>query len=176
MAGKGKVAVTAFKLGVKYGPQIWVATQALREPAKEAVSKAMSSEKARRAAMAHAKSLADGSILKVYKGDASHWVVFSADEPVTVYPADRHAARHAARRADLTKRIRPDDRVGPDRPRQGRRHRGAAPRQARHHQLTAVEWPLDGTCCTTPRPLDAPTLPQSATRMPSSVARARRGR
>ena len=113
MAGKGKVAVTAFKLGVKYGPQIWVATQALREPTKEAVSKAVSSEKARRTAMAHAKSLADGSILKVYKGDASHWVVFSADEPVTVYPPTDMPLGTLLDRADLTKRIRPDDRVGP---------------------------------------------------------------
>ena len=113
MAGKGKVAVTAFKLGVKYGPQIWVATQALREPAKEAVGKAMSSERARRTAMAHAKSLADGSILKVYKGDASHWVVFSADDPVTVYPPTDMPLSTLLDRADLAKRIRPDEKVKP---------------------------------------------------------------
>jgi hypothetical protein len=115
MAGKGKVAVTvtALKLGVKYGPQIWVATQALREPAKEAVGKAMSSERARRSAMAHAKSLAEGSILKVYKGDASHWVVFSADDPITVYPPTDLPLGLLLERADLTKRIRPDEKVKP---------------------------------------------------------------
>ncbi len=111
MAGKGKVAITTFKLGVKYGPQIWVATQALREPVKEAVGKAMSSERARRTAMAHATSLADGSILKVYKGDQSHWVVFAADEPVAVYPTTDMPLAILVERADLTKRIRPDEKV-----------------------------------------------------------------
>jgi hypothetical protein len=111
MAGKGKVAVTAVKLGVKYGPQIWVATQALREPAKEAVNKAVASERARRQAMAHAKSLTAGSILKVYMGDRALWVVFSADEPVRVYPATDMPPRTLIERADLTKRIRPDDRL-----------------------------------------------------------------
>ena len=86
MAGKGKLVTQGVKLGIKYGPQIWVATQALREPAKEAANKAISSERARRQAMAHARSLADGSILKVYKGDAAHWVVFSGDEAVGVHP------------------------------------------------------------------------------------------
>ena len=111
MAGKGKVAVTAVKLGVKYGPQIWLATQALREPAKEAVNKAVASERARRQAMAHAKSLADGSILKVYKGDQAMWVVFSGDETVTVYPPIDIPLSTLVERADLTKRIRPEDKL-----------------------------------------------------------------
>jgi len=111
MAGKGKVALTAVKLGVKYGPQIWVATQALHGPAKEAVNKAVASERARRQAMAHAKSLADGSILKVYKGDQAMWVVFSGDETVTVYPPTDMPLSVLTERADLTKRIRPEDKL-----------------------------------------------------------------
>ena len=39
----------------------------------------MASEKARKSAFDHAKSLADGSILKVYEGDQSLWLVFSGD-------------------------------------------------------------------------------------------------
>ena len=115
MAGKGKVAiaVTAVRLGVKYGPQVWVATQAVREPVREAMGKAMASEKARRSALAHAKSLADGSILKTYKGDASHWVVFSADEPVSVYPPTDMPLSTLLQQADLTKRIRADEKVKP---------------------------------------------------------------
>lgn len=88
-----------------------MATQALREPAKEAANKAISSERARRQAMAHAKSLADGSILKVYKGDAAHWVVFSGDEAVGVHPETDMLLPALVERADLTKRIRPDDKV-----------------------------------------------------------------
>ncbi|MGW5240802.1 hypothetical protein ACWEOW_17870 [Monashia sp. NPDC004114] len=111
MAGKGKAAVTVVKLGVKYGPQIWIATQALHGPAKEAVNKAVSSERARRQAMAHATSLADGSILKVYKGDQALWVVFSGDETVTVYPPTDMPLSVLIERADLTKRIRPEDKL-----------------------------------------------------------------
>jgi hypothetical protein len=111
MAGKGKLVTQTVKLGIKYGPQIWVATQALREPAKEAANKAISSERARRQAMAHAKSLADGSILKVYKGDVAHWVVFSGDEAVGVHPQTDLPPSALVERADLTKRIRPDDKV-----------------------------------------------------------------
>ena len=111
MAGKGKLVTQTVKLGIKYGPQIWVASQALREPAKEAVNKAISSERARRQARGHATSLADGSILKVYKGDAAHWVVFSGDDAVGVHPETDMALATLVGRADLTKRIRPQDRV-----------------------------------------------------------------
>ena len=111
MAGKGKLVTQTVKLGIKYGPQIWVATQALRDPAKEAANKAISSERARRQAMAHAKSLADGSILKVYRGDVAHWVVFSGDEAVGVHPQTDLPPSALVERADLTKRIRPDDKV-----------------------------------------------------------------
>ena len=113
MAGKGKLAVTAIKMGVKYGPQVWVATQALRDPAKEAIGKAMSSEKARRTAMAHATSLADGSILKVYQGDRSHWVVMTGDDAVAVYPPTDLPLEVLTDKADRTKRIRPHDKVKP---------------------------------------------------------------
>ena len=111
MAGQGKLVTQTVKLGIKYGPQIWVATQALREPAKEAANKAISSERARRQAMAHAKSLADGSILKVYRGDTAHWVDFSADEAVAVHPETDLPLPALVERADLTKRVRPDDKV-----------------------------------------------------------------
>jgi hypothetical protein len=111
MAGKGKLVTQGVKLGIKYGPQIWVATRALRDPAKEAANKAISSERARRQAMAHAKSLADGSILKVYRGDVAHWVVFSGDEAVGVHPQTDIPPSALVERADLTKRIRPDDKV-----------------------------------------------------------------
>ncbi len=113
MAGKTKVITTAIKLGTRYGPQIWVASKALREPAKEAATKVVASEKARRAATAHAKTLSDGSILKVYKGDQSHWVVFSGDTAVTVHPVTDVPLSDLISGADLTKRIRPSDKVSP---------------------------------------------------------------
>ena len=112
MAGKAKVITTAVKLGTKYGPQIWVASKALREPAKEAAQKIMASEKARKSALSHAKTLPGGSILKVYVGDAAHWVVFTGDT-VTVYPPANAQLATLLTGADLTKRIRPTDKVTP---------------------------------------------------------------
>jgi len=111
LAGKTTLVTQTVRLGIKYGPQIWVATRALREPAKEAANKAISSERARRQAMAHARSLGDGSILKVYKGDAAHWVVYSGDEAVAVHPETDMLLSTLLERADLTKRVRPDDKV-----------------------------------------------------------------
>ncbi|HET7398775.1 MAG TPA: hypothetical protein VFJ94_09675 [Intrasporangium sp.] len=107
MAGRAKAIGTVIKLGTKYGPQVWVATKALREPAKEAARKVMASERARKQAHDHASSLSDGSILKVYSGDQSLWLVFSGDTAVTVYPAIDVPLSTLLRGADLTKRIRP---------------------------------------------------------------------
>jgi hypothetical protein len=111
MAGKRKALGRAVVLGAKYGPQLWVAGQALREPAKEAAQKIIASEKARRSAHAHARTLSEGSILKVYRGDRAHWIVFTGDTAVTVHPDTDVPLAELIRGADLTKRIRPDDKV-----------------------------------------------------------------
>lgn len=107
MAGTARAIGKVIKLGTKYGPQVWVATKALREPAKEAAHKVMTSERARKQAHDHAASLADGTILKVYSADQSLWLVFSGDTAVTVYPASDVPLTSLLRGADLTKRIRP---------------------------------------------------------------------
>lgn len=107
MAGTARAIGRLIKLGTKYGPQVWVASKALREPAKEAAQKVMTSERARKQAHDHAASLADGSIVKVYSGDRSLWVVFSGDTAVTVYPTSDQPLPSLLQGADLTKRIRP---------------------------------------------------------------------
>ena len=111
MAGKGKAVATAVRLGAKYGPQVWVASKALREPAKEAAHKIIASERARKGAYDHAKSLSDGSILKVYEGDRALWIVFSGDTAITVHPVTPTPLPRLLEGADLTKRIRPTDKV-----------------------------------------------------------------
>lgn len=111
MAGKGKAVATAVRLGAKYGPQVWVASKALREPAKEAAQKIIASERARKGAYDHAKSLSDGSILKVYEGDRALWIVFSGDTAITVHPVTPTPLPRLLEGADLTKRIRPTDKV-----------------------------------------------------------------
>ena len=113
MAGRARTVGVAVRLATRYGPQLWVAAQALREPAKEATRKVVASEQARRSALGQAKAYADGSILKVYRGDATHWVVFAGDAPVTVHPAADVPLSRLLRSADLTKRIRTDERLTP---------------------------------------------------------------
>lgn len=111
MARKGRLVKSAVVLGAKYGPQVWVASKALREPAKEAAQKVIASEQARRAAFAHARTLSDGSILKVYRGDRAYWVVFTGDTAVTVHPMTDVALTDLIRGADLTKRVHTDERL-----------------------------------------------------------------
>lgn len=111
MAAKGKLVKSAVVLGAKYGPQIWVAAKVLREPAKEAAQKIIASEQARRAALAHARTLSEGSILKVYRGDRAHWVVFTGDTAVTSHPVTDVPLADLIRGADLTKRVHTDERV-----------------------------------------------------------------
>lgn len=111
MAGKGRLVVSAVKLGAKYGPQVWVASKALREPAREAATKMLASEKARRAAFEHATSLNDGTVLKVPRAGETLWVVFSGDTAVTVHPASDVPLPELLDGVDLTKRVRPGAKV-----------------------------------------------------------------
>lgn len=113
MAGRRRLVKGAVVLGAKYGPQLWVAGKALREPAKEAAQKVIASEQARRAAHAHARTVSDGSILKVYRGDRAYWVVFTGDTAVTVHPMTDVPLTDLIRGADLTKRVRTDERLSP---------------------------------------------------------------
>lgn len=113
MAGKTKLVGTVVRLGVKYGPPVWVASRALREPAKEAAHKILASERARKSALAHARTISDGSILKVYRGDQSLWIVFTGDTAITVHPPADVELSALLRGADLTRRIRPDNPLPP---------------------------------------------------------------
>ncbi|MEO6999164.1 MAG: hypothetical protein ABI112_13870, partial [Terracoccus sp.] len=62
-------------------------------------------------AFEHAKALSDGSVLKVPQTGETLWVVFSGDTAVTVYPASNVPLSALIDRADLTRRLRPDDKV-----------------------------------------------------------------
>ena len=56
-----KVLGFAVKYGVKYGPHMLVAAQALREPATAYAQKRIADSRDRRAALAEAATLTDGS-------------------------------------------------------------------------------------------------------------------
>ena len=93
MAGKGKLVVVAFKMGAKYGPQIWVASKALREPAKEAAAKLLTSEKARRSAFDRAdltRRLRPDDKVKVTERakDAADAALRRGDKPINPGPTN----------------------------------------------------------------------------------------
>lgn len=111
MAVKSKMVTNTVKIGVKYGPQIWLATKPFHGAIKDAMRRATASEKARHAAYAHAKSLSGGSILKVYEGEQSVWVVFSGDTAVSTYPVTTTPLTRLLLGVDLDKRIRPEERL-----------------------------------------------------------------
>lgn len=105
----GNMARYAIKYGVKYGPHVIVAAKALKEPATAYAQKKLSAAQAKRAALAQAATLQDGTVLKVFYQDSEVWVVFSGDTPITAHPDPAVPMPTLLQRADLTRRMRPED-------------------------------------------------------------------
>ncbi len=127
MAGTAGMIGKGLKYAVKYGPQIAVAVKVAKEPAQEAAKKAWAAQHARNAAFAHAKTLADGSVLKVYYEGSPVWVVFSGDDVITWTPQLNGASVETLLdHADLQRRVRPADR-----PKAADRIKKLAPRRRR---------------------------------------------
>jgi hypothetical protein len=97
----------AAKKALKYGPhaqQIW---KHVGKPAQATARKQWAVWAARRTAVQHADTLADGSVLGVMHDGERYWVVFSADEHVAVYPPTKTPISELVARADLGKRFTP---------------------------------------------------------------------
>ena len=111
MAGTPGMIGKGLKYAVKYGPQIAVVVKVAKEPAQDAARKAWAAQHARSSAFAQAKTLADGSVLKVFYEGAPVWVVFSGDDVITWVPRPAGATVAALLdHADLQQRVRPADR------------------------------------------------------------------
>ncbi|HVM20284.1 MAG TPA: hypothetical protein VM307_10020 [Egibacteraceae bacterium] len=83
----------------------------------------------RQLAVVHADSVVDGSLKKLVLSAQPHWVVWSGDEAVAVYPPFDGDLDEALRNVDLGKRVRPDEM--PSRQRRERvRQRGRALRRS----------------------------------------------
>lgn len=106
----GRMAGTAVKLGVKYGPLLYEAARHGREPAKAAAEKLLTRAGARRKAFAHADTLVDGTVLRVYHDGHPVYIVFAGDELVAVHPQVDAPLSVLIKRADLSKRRRPGER------------------------------------------------------------------
>lgn len=104
-----KLIFTAVRYGVKYGPRALVVADQLKEPAQDYARKALDRRQARRTAIAKARTVTDGMLLRQLHGDQPVWVVFSGDEPVAAYPELGVPMATLLERADLTRRVRPED-------------------------------------------------------------------
>ena len=126
----GRLAGNAVKLGVKYGPVLYGVARHGKEPAKAAAAKFLSKKGSRKRALEHAATLLDGSVLQVFHNAEPVYVVFSGEEMVASHPALDVPLQTLVQRADLSKRIRPDD---PSSGRSARRpgHAGSWPRIGR---------------------------------------------
>lgn len=98
----------AGKRALKYGPQAQLAWKHAGKPAADAVQRAAAVRNARRTALRHADTVVEGAILKVvYDGD-TFWVVFSGGEPVAAYPKTLVPLDEVVVKADLSKKMTPD--------------------------------------------------------------------
>lgn len=140
MAGKGKAAGRLIKYGPiavtaaqRWGPVVWEQVKNQREPAEKFVQDKVAKGNQKKKAMAHAATVIDGSVLQVFHLNTAHWVVFSGDDPIAVHPPAQSDFDELLDRADLSKRVHPDEStVTLKVPRRGRRTKGPtawAPRQ-----------------------------------------------
>jgi hypothetical protein len=103
--GKGKLAKSVVKYGVRYGPMAFEAVKHGREPAQQALQAALAKRTARKKAIEHAVTVRDGSLLKVIKDGQAVFFVFSGDAIVTTYPPVAQSTYpELLRHADLDRR------------------------------------------------------------------------
>ena len=100
----------AIKYGVRYGPVAFEAVKHGREPAQQAVQSVLARRNARKTAIEHARTLREGTVLKVVHEGRPIWFVFSGDEIITTYPQVPMAQYgELIRHTDLANRTKPDD-------------------------------------------------------------------
>ncbi len=107
--GWAKVAgKNAAKYGVKYGPHAVAAWKIAGSQIEAAARHKMDEVTARRTAFDHADSVAGGSVLRVVDHGTALFVVLSHDEPVACYPEVQRPLVELVAKADLAKRVTPD--------------------------------------------------------------------
>lgn len=102
-AAKGAIVI-----GMRYGPHIYELVKHGKEPAQEAIATRLAKRSARKQALEHARTLKDGTILKVVHDGAAHFVVFSGDECIATYPPTDVGYAELLRHSDLALRERPE--------------------------------------------------------------------
>jgi hypothetical protein len=126
----------AAKRALKYGPYVQQAWKHAGRPAQEAAQRSVSSYLSRRTALQHADTVVQGSVLPVMHAGSRLWLVFSADEPVAVYPSVPVTLADLVAHADLSKRVTPGEAREQERVRELRRRAAGRMRGLRRRRRT----------------------------------------
>ena len=102
-------AARAAKLAAKYGPHVVAAVKVAGPTAREAVEVQRKRLENRHFAFDKARTLTRGSVLRQRDGKDVVWVVFTGDEAIAVYPEVSTPIPDLVRRADLAKRVTPEE-------------------------------------------------------------------
>ena len=105
----GRLFVKGVRYGVKYGPAAKVVFDQVKEPASDYAKGKLDSQRSRRIAIDKARTLEDGSLLRVIHGEKPVWIVFSGDEAISAHPDPGVPVSDLLVRADLSLRRRPDE-------------------------------------------------------------------
>lgn len=105
MGKKTQVVTQGAKLAVKYGPLVKVAWDKGGKHATTAAAKRAMTMNSRRRAIAHASGVIDGSMLKIAPEGSTLYVVFTGDQPIAVYPAQKAPLTVLLQHADLDRRV-----------------------------------------------------------------------
>lgn len=96
------------KRALKYGPQAQLAWRHAGKPAADAVQRAVGVRNAQRIALRHADTVVEGAILRAIHNGDTFWVVYSGGEPVAAYPNTSVPVGEVVAKADLSKKMTPD--------------------------------------------------------------------
>jgi hypothetical protein len=111
MVTAGPVIRLVTRYGIKYGPVVYELVKYGREPAQEAVRRAIERRSANRVANDHARTVRNPSVLRVVHQGQPTWVVFSGEEPVAAYPSTAAPLHDLVAHADLDQRTPPTEPV-----------------------------------------------------------------
>lgn len=114
MPKKGRAAKALIKYGPlvyaaaqRYGPVVWEQVRTHKEPVEKFAQATVARGNQRKKAVAHARTLKEGSVLQVFHHNEEHWVVFTGDRPTAVHPASDTSYEVLLQDADLDRRIYP---------------------------------------------------------------------
>ncbi len=105
----GRLVVNGVRYGIKYGPHVKVLFDQVKEPAGDYARARIASQRGRRIAVGKARTLQDGSVLRVIHGEQPVWVVFSGEDAVSAHPDPAVPLTQLLDHADLTQRRGPDE-------------------------------------------------------------------